>query len=190
VINSQPPDAIRRRLRPGERILWSGRPNLNAYAMRGVWYLLPFSIVWLGFAIFWELGVISSRAPFPFALFGIPFVGMGVYMVFGRLIVATREAERATYAVTDQRVILITGAFQPAIVEMDLADLPPVQLAEAGSGVGTITFGPAMGYRVPPGWPTMGQALRPTAFESIPDAATAYRILQDARSALRPTQMR
>ena len=37
-------------LLPGERILWRGRPDVWAYSMRGAWYLIPFSLLWGGFA--------------------------------------------------------------------------------------------------------------------------------------------
>jgi hypothetical protein len=175
-------DAVRQLLRPGERVLWSGGPDVRAYALRGAWFLVPFAIFWCGFAIFWEASALTARAPFPFALFGIPFVAIGLYMVFGRLYVAKREAERSVYILTDQRVIQLVGAFSQTLTEMALRDLPVMQLTQQSGGHGTITFGAvAYPFRVPPGWPTMGQYARPFAFESIPDAARLYALIQEAR---------
>ncbi|TMF33597.1 MAG: hypothetical protein E6I26_13945, partial [Chloroflexi bacterium] len=87
------PDAIvRSRLDPGERVLWTGQPEARAYALTGAWFLIPFSVLWGGFAIFWEVSVIRSGAPIFFWLWGIPFILVGLYMIFGRIAVALREA--------------------------------------------------------------------------------------------------
>lgn len=175
--------AVRALLKPGERILWSGGPDVRAYTLRGAWFLVPFSILWGGFAIFWEVSALSARAPFPFALFGLPFVAIGLYMIFGRFLVAKREAERSVYVLTDRRVIQLVGAFKQTLTEIALRDLPPVSLTEQSGGLGTITFGAlAYPFRMPAGWPTMGQYTRPFAFESIADAAHVYSMIQDARS--------
>lgn len=69
------------RLEPGERLLWEGKPDVRAYSLRGAWYVIPFSLVRGGFALFWELNALSARAPSPFALFGLPFVAIGLYLI-------------------------------------------------------------------------------------------------------------
>lgn len=173
-------------LRPGERILWQGRPDMRAYSLRGAWYMIPFSLMWGGFAIFWEVGVVSSGAPLFFDLWGVPFVAVGLYMIFGRILVARREAARTQYVVTDKRVIIVSGAFGRRLLELALQDLPPTQLEVRGaSGLGTITFGATLGYRVPQGWPTMGLYGQAPAFVSIPDATRVYQLVQDAKAATR-----
>ena len=188
VIGSQP-SMIRPLLQTGERILWEGRPEVAAFSMRGAWYLVPFSLMWGGFALFWEYSVISSGAPWFFVLWGIPFVAVGLYMIFGRIYVARREAANTAYAITDQRVLIMGGAFRRILTQLDLRDLPMAQLEDQGRGLGTITFGGTMGMmRVPPGWPTMGMYGRPPAFASIADAARVFQILQDARAEARPSQ--
>jgi hypothetical protein len=170
-------------LLPGERLLWEGSPDVNAFSLRGAWFLLPFSILWGGFALFWEASVLTSRAPGVFALWGIPFVLAGLYLIFGRIPVARREARRTRYAITDQRVLLLRGAFGQQVTEIDLKDVPSPQLERGRRGIGTISFGPApSAFRAPPGWPTLGMYAQPPAFLTIPDAERVYRILQDARA--------
>jgi hypothetical protein len=177
-------EALRALLRPGERLLWSGGPDVRAYTLRGAWFIVPFSILWGGFAIFWEVSALSARAPLPFALFGLPFVAVGLYLIFGRLLVAKREAERSVYALTDQRVIQLVGAFRQTLTEIALRDLPPLSLTQQPGGLGTITFGAVTyPFRIPPGWPTMGQYARPLAFDAIPEAARVYSMIQEARNA-------
>jgi len=171
-------------LLPGERILWRGRPDVWAYSMRGAWYLIPFSLLWGGFAIFWEVSVLASGGGPFFALWGIPFVVAGLYLIFGRILVARREAERTAYAVTNRRILILTGTFSRRTTELDLTQLPPSQLDVGSRGIGTITFGNLVGgFRPPPGWPTAGSFVSVPAFASVPDAANAYRLIQDARAA-------
>ena len=150
--------------------------------MRGAWYLIPISILWLAFALFWEAEVLSSDAPPFFVLWGLPFVGIGLYLVFGRILVARKEAAETVYAITDRRVIVIGGAFQRRLTEISLRMLPPVQLEIGQDGFGTITFGATSGWFNPPlGWPTFGMWPRPLAFAEIADAAVVHGILDEAR---------
>jgi hypothetical protein len=177
---------LRIHLRPGERVLWEGRPDVWSYSMRGAWYLIPFSLLWGGFAIFWEATAITSGAPIFFLLWGIPFVVMGLYLIIGRLVVARREAANTVYAITDRRVLIETGAFRRTFVQLDLRDLPASQLEERAGGLGTITLGPTLGFmRMPPGWPLGGMYGQPPAFTAIPDAARVYETLQEAKDQAR-----
>jgi hypothetical protein len=173
-------------LRTAERILWEGRPDVRTYSLRGAWFLIPFSLLWGGFALFWEFTVITTGGPLFFALWGIPFVLIGLYMIFGRLYVARREAANTAYAITDQRVLIETGAFRRRLVQLDLRDLPMAQLDDLGRGLGSITFGAALGvFRVPPGWPTAGMYASPPAFIAIPDASRVFEVLQTAKDEAR-----
>src|SRR6185436_15981596 len=45
------PAALRTYLLPDERILWEGQPDVRSFMLRGWWFIVPFSILWGGFAI-------------------------------------------------------------------------------------------------------------------------------------------
>jgi hypothetical protein len=81
-------------LEPGERVLWSGRPAPGLTFRPADGFLIPFSLLWCGFAIFWEASVLRiPGAPFFFPLFGAVFVAAGLYFVFGRFLF--RDAQRS-----------------------------------------------------------------------------------------------
>jgi hypothetical protein len=178
--------SVRSFLEAGERLLWEGQPDVSRFSLRGAWFLVPFSFLWGGFALFWEASAFAGHAPLFFLLWGIPFVALGLYLIAGRIPVARREARRTRYGITDQRVLLLTGAFGQRLTAMQLKDLPPAQLDVDRSGYGSITFGiPVSPFRVPPGWPTMGMWSQPPAFTSIADARRVYEVLNEAKAAAR-----
>lgn len=130
------------RLLPGERIIWSGQPGQGLLLTSRDWFLIPFSLAWFGFTVFWEFGVTSqSEAPDFFVLWGAMFMCIGLYMVVGRFIVDAWLRRRIQYAVTDQRVLIARSSPFAKFVAVSLARLPDVQLSERAGGRGTIRFG-------------------------------------------------
>jgi hypothetical protein len=68
-MDESPEERIRHELAKGEQLLWAGRPTLGLVLRSADALLIPFSILWAGFAIFWEVGVLKSGAPVFMALF-------------------------------------------------------------------------------------------------------------------------
>src|SRR4051812_28305000 len=94
------------RLLPGERIIWSGQPQQGLLLTARDIFLIPFSLMWCGFAIFWTVmatGASKSDANPAggfFILWGLMFVTIGLYFVFGRFIVDAWVRRGLHYAVT------------------------------------------------------------------------------------------
>jgi hypothetical protein len=132
-------------LRPGEELLWYGRPDPAVVFGPGDLFMIPFSILWLAFAIFWESGVIrSGSGPF-FAIWGIPFIAIGSYALAGRFIYKRINKKRTVYAITRNRAIIVAG---PVVSDMPLGGVPTtVRYSRAGSHA-SVTFGDLSG---PPG---------------------------------------
>ena len=129
-------------LEPGERVLWSGRPAPGLTLRPADGFLIPFSLAWCGFAIFWEVSVLRiPNAPFFFPLFGAAFVAAGLYIVFGRFFVDARLRSGMVYAVTDRRVVIISGLMRRQVRSLFLEGLAEVNLSVRRDGKGTLAFG-------------------------------------------------
>lgn len=77
-MDANPTLVLSKELASGERLLWSGRPQQGVVVRRADLFLIPFSLLWCGFAVFWEATVLTSKAPLLFRLWGIPFVLVGL----------------------------------------------------------------------------------------------------------------
>lgn len=165
---------IRPYLMPDEFILWEGRPEKGGVFTRQDIFLIPFSIVWCGFAIFWEISVLQTvqtgvTSVF-FLLWGIPFVLVGLYLVFGRFFVMKYTLAHTFYAITNYRVLISQNG------KMNILDrrvLPFPQLSVKPDGTGTIHFGDSIGgysasYR---------QRNRVPEFRNIAQASRVFNIL-------------
>lgn len=138
--------------------------------------------MWCGFAIFWESSVLTSNAQPFFVLWGVPFVAVGLYLVVGRFLFEARQRAKTFYAVTTDRVIIISGIFTRGVKSLNLRTLTDLSLSERRSGEGTITFGPtgAFGNMLSPNWPG-AQGQTSPAFDIIPDAKRVYEIVRKAQ---------
>jgi len=153
-------EVITRELAPRERLLWAGRPQQGIIFRSSDVFLIPFSFLWCGFAIFWEFNVLTTGAPFFFKLWGIPFVVVGLYLVAGRFIADVKQREKTYYGITDDRVVIVSGLFQRKIKTLNLQNISDISLTERSNGRGTITFGPTPPFFAWFGgssWPGMGQ---------------------------------
>lgn len=178
-----PEDLIRRELGPSEQLLWAGQPRQGFVLRAADWFLIPFSIMWGGFAIFWEASVIANGAPSFFVLWGIPFVLFGLYLVLGRFWVDARQRASTTYGITSERVIILSGIVSRAVKSLNIDTLTDISLAECPGGGGTITFGSVpFGWWSGAAWPGLGTHAVPT-FELAADARGVYQTIRDAQRA-------
>ncbi len=139
------PNSSKPQLDVGEALLWSGRPRQGIVFRPIEWLLVPFSMLWCGFALFWEYSVLfgiggkgGGSAPIIFPLFGIPFVVLGLYVLIGRFIADKYHRQHLHYALTNRRAIISSRAFSRSTVSIELNDVRGLQLDEVGADRGTI----------------------------------------------------
>ncbi len=144
--------AIQPELTSGETVLWAGRPSPGVVFHKSVnESLVPFSQIWGGGAIVWEIVVIGSlfshrshvgQSVF-MILWGIPFVVIGQYMIWGRFLYAARVKKHTYYAVTDRRVIVVQNGRKRQAASADIDSLPTLIKETHSRWIGTLRFFPA-----------------------------------------------
>ena len=125
-----------------EKLIWTGQPKKGIIFRTADLFLIPFSLLWCGFAIFWVTSVLNSGAPFFFAMFGIPFIIMGLIFVFGRFIIDAKQRAKTFYGLTEDRIIIKSGFFKKSIKSLNISTLSEIEYVEKSDGSGTINFGP------------------------------------------------
>jgi len=168
------------RLKPylmaGERLTWTGRPPAGLVFTGQDALLIPFGLLWGGFAIFWESTVLSMSAPGFMALWGVPFVVIGLYLIVGRFFFDAWVRKGIVYGLTDGRALVLRSRPNERLNVVPIGGA--VRVLARNDDVGTLEFGPPVdmfaGLR---GWtiwmPSLGDQVR---FLKVPGVMDAYRL--------------
>lgn len=179
------PEEIRSALTAGEQVIWSGQPRQGLTLRGSDVFAIPFSLLFAGFSVFWMYAAAASGAPLPLVLFGVPFVLVGLFLVFGRFFLEAKQRAGTYYALTPQRIIIRSGVFTKTVKSLPLKTLRDLSLSERSDGTGTITFGAqhpmASMFGGMPGWPGMDQYLGPR-FDRVPQARGVYEAIRKAQA--------
>lgn len=170
---------IQAEILPGEKQLWVGKPKIGIQFRKSDALFIPFSIFWAGFAVFWFVTAVFSGAPFPFALFGIPFLCVGLYITVGRFFYDSYKRGKTLYAVTDKRVIIKNGGIKGQTVTLNIKSLQDISIIEKQDGSGTITFNSNNSFPSFIGqsnWPGTKRGQAP-ALEFITDVREVYSLI-------------
>jgi hypothetical protein len=162
-----------------ERLLWSGFPSPSRTAIAAIPAAL-FGIPFTAFAIFWIsmawVGTSRGHLPGPmafFPLFGLPFVLIGVSTLLAPLW-AYLGSSATTYAVTDKRVMIVTGRGSVrSLMPGDIGEI--VRLDHAG-GTGSLYFSPPGTVTIPFARAT---ATRQSALIGITDARSVEQMIRE-----------
>lgn len=135
-------------------------------------FLVPFSIMWGGFAIFWEASVLTSGAPIFFVAWGIPFVGVGIYFIFGRFIYKRSRQRQTAYGLSSERAMVAVGT--TSFVDSPVKNVATsIRRSRDGRHV-SVTFGegdyrarPQGGYYANTGMELFSRGVSPVAFFDV-----------------------
>lgn len=95
-------DRFSQYLMNGEDILWQGESQKGGgWITNGIGlFQKMFGVFWLGFSLLWTF--IATMGGGIMGLFGIPFIAVGIYILFGK-------SRKKYYAITNRRVLIICG---------------------------------------------------------------------------------
>ena len=174
----------------GESIYWAGMPNPSVVFHSDDWVAVPFSLAWGGFAIFWEFmasgygGNHVRDSGFGFmSLWGIPFVLIGQYLIWGRFVYDGWLKRRTFYAITNRRVLVVQEAGKRKTRTIYLEGIPGIE--REGQTIGTLWFGPRLPLlggrsRQSGGWSRFNLK-EVLMFADIDDLEAVYRLVLDLK---------
>lgn len=180
--------AIQPQLLADESVLWSGQPKRVILHSDDL-YLIPFSLLWGGFAVYWELtasgffGSQHGQSAWFMQLWGIPFVVLGQYFIWGRFLYAAWMRGRTYYAITNQRVMVVQNGMKPRVASAFIKSLPGVAKEMGRDGVGTLRFALTPSYTAGLGNRRQMKSLNPyyvgdgPAFVDIEDVNSVYQLI-------------
>jgi len=195
-LNQDSAMVVQPELTAGESIAWAGQPKAGVVFHKEDLYLIPFSLLWGGFALFWEFAASggfggfrhASNGPVFFQLWGIPFILVGQYLIWGRFVYVAWLKKRTHYAVTNKRVIVVQNGWKRQIASSYIDSLPSLIKEGSSNGVGVLRFAPSQptrygrqGWGV---WNSLSVGDVP-AFMDIDDVDSVYRMVSDMREKAR-----
>ncbi len=171
-------DTVEPNVFPGESIVWKGEPYSGLILRPMEVFLIPFSLLWGGFALFWNVSVWNTDADPSFKLFGLPFLVAGLYVTVGRFFIDMHLRKKVTYFVTNKR-ILIQRSGGNKVKSIDIGRIPALELDERSVGSGTIRFGSSSGVFSGNNFGIWQPTFDPTPqFIRIPNVRSVYQLIQ------------
>lgn len=136
-----------RDLARGERIVWTGKPDERRMFTAADRFLIPFSLLWLAFTVFWLLdamgvlptGLVPDQPTF--VVFGTVFLVMALYAAVGRFIFKRWMNANTYYALTNRRALIVQQARRRNLAVFPLDEISGIETSVQADGMGTIFLG-------------------------------------------------
>ena len=96
----------------GEKVIWRGKPKKRAFVINKILAMFPLALIWLLFDGTFIGMMIASGEINEMLWFIIPFFGlhlMPVWIWLSNVLTASKRWENTEYAVTDKRIIIMSG---------------------------------------------------------------------------------
>jgi hypothetical protein len=134
----------------GETLIWSARPDPRR--MLVVLWFWAFALPWTLFALSWEgtsltffiFGLAKADPNFSwfmviFPIFGLPFVGVGGWMMW-KPVAELLDAREQIHGLTDRRILTLTMRNDKKLISVDRNKLGPIHRKEKPDGWGNLTI--------------------------------------------------
>jgi uncharacterized membrane protein YdbT with pleckstrin-like domain len=178
-------NALSKHIRADERALWIGKPEKTPFIVPTL-AAIPFGLIFFGFSIFWMWGAGFAGAPWPFVLFGLPFVLIGLGTTVGGPILGLMRYRNTEYMITDQRIITQTGAIG---LDTRFVDFDKIQEVYVKVGFIDKMFGTGSVLAITAGHVYVGEGgpyMRPSLV-ALKDPYKVQKLLQEAIEKARMT---
>jgi hypothetical protein len=172
----------------GENLIWSARPDPRRMLI--VLWFWAFAFPWTLFALFWEgmalsflfLGLAKADPNFSwfiaiFPIFGLPFVGLGCWMMW-KPAAALLDAREQIHGLTNRRIMTLTMRKDKKLVSADLTKIGPIHRKEKRDGWGNLTI--ETGSRIDSDGDRITEKLE---VYGVPEVANLERLLREAQQA-------
>jgi hypothetical protein len=128
-----------------EQLLWIGGPDPGALFSPHERLLLPVSLAWAAFTVYWEAAALgyTGRAPAPaiVALLGLLLVPLAAYVAAGRFAYKAWKRRRTVYAVTSLRVLVVEDGFRRRTTSAFFGKLGEPRRVPGAGGRESLLFG-------------------------------------------------
>ncbi len=183
-MHENPRQIISQELWPGEKLIWYGKPRPGIRLRIADILLIPFTLLWGSLALT-TLGWRGLRALYipgmlanPLGLFiYVPFLLFGLYVTVGRYVMDHFQRMHTYYGLTNLRIIIVSGVWQPMVESYEIGALEDIQLVSSRNrNYGIITFGfshPLASWLSGIPWPGLKRFVGPS-FDLIQDARKVY----------------
>lgn len=115
----------------GEYIIWSGKPKQSAFIINQALTMFPFALLWLLFDSIFIIGTFSSPVPKEIIIFLIFFFAIHltpVWIWLSNVLTSKKKWNNTKYAITDRRIIIITGFIGMSYESIYYQDISNVNL--------------------------------------------------------------
>ena len=170
----------------GERILWKGKPSFWGFS----WYffglkLLAFYLIILSVVFAARLTVTDFFTAFVVDF--LPFLLSGILTSCILMALAKIQSQSSVYIITENRVIIKSGAALSFLISMPFKKIKAVNLQKRKGSLGTISFELNSGKRVPyiSCWPSV----RPWRFKKTEPAFSCIENVDEVATILRKSVM-
>ena len=133
---------VEQELDPNETVQWAAQPRPRRFMAAGL-FLSVFGIMFAGFALFWILTAMDfggdgfGAVDTCFPLFGIPFLLVGIAMIFSP-IWFRKNALNTVYVITDKRAILFEKRWNMNIRSFGPEKLDDIERRQRADGSGDL----------------------------------------------------